>query len=191
MQAESTLLETPLKSLSEFMRQCGFLATYLPRSQDNPIEQLLVDSAPPALSGGEIDYILQIFFLNDALTASEAPTLQARGEISAMLQFFMPLSLPVPESKLYELAYLTSALSKLLPIGALQVTREDGLFYRYCLMHPSKNINQLLIVEVIEMVGLLIRELTPLLAAFVREERTLSEALQAVEHRFAEMAQGK
>lgn len=183
--------ETPLKSLSELLLKSGYLASYLPVGEGNPIEQLMVDTAPQPLVAETPDYILQLFFLNDVLASSQVPALQQGSDISSMLQFYMGLQAEIPEARLYELAYLASALSKILPVGALHVTREDGLFFRYCLMHPNKNINQLLIVELIEMIGLFVRELAPRLQAFLHENLAVADVLRSVESRFSEMAQAR
>jgi len=130
----------------------GALLTYteleteqLSPSHDNPVEQLVIHLTP--------DCPLRIFCANDILNNTTDPK-----NVSSVFYFISRFPLRVEAPFVKEVQRILGLLSPLLPLGALELHPEDGIFFRYMLLTEEAILDGLLALDII----LALQQLLPL-----------------------------
>jgi len=175
---------TPLFQLHEILATCGYPCQHMPMKPEQPFEQLLVALDGEESPSDEYQHVMQVFFLEDVLKVTH-PEAYSSESIKGPACLQMVLEFPIyyaglDSDRRAEALGLLMNLSKAMPIGAWGVQGEQQQIYlRYALMGTSQNLDGYVVKESLDMLAFFVRTMAPALAAFVSQNLTWQQALEA------------
>lgn len=175
---------SPLTQLNEILTACGYPCQHMPMKQEQPFEQLLVALDAEDTPNEEFQYVMQVFFLEDVLKVTN-PEAYGPESIQGPACLQMVLEFPIyydglsPERRAEALGLLMN-LSKAMPIGAWGVQGEKHQVYvRYALMGSDQNMDGRVVKESLDMLAFFVRTMAPALSAFIDDNLSWEQALEA------------
>lgn len=174
-----------LDGLAPVLNFTGYKSSYNPANDDLPFEQLFVSTA---YEGTELEIenspLIQIIYTTDLAKALEAD-MPEDDDSSHILQFFVALTTQqVEESKKSRIHELLSVMSRLLPIGYFGYSDTDGIFYRYSMLSPTKELDDLVVVEIVQMISFYIENAYEKLQMYVGTDKSVEEIVEEFEKGF-------
>lgn len=154
----SPTTKSPLAALLEPLEDLEYYADLQPVEQDGLYEKLYlaldVDEDRP-----ELEYGLEIFFINDVLEAFSA---EDEAEDAVITQFMLVLPFRFPVESFVEVMRLCNLVNRLLPLGAFGLSEDDDAVYlRYCLATESRAVAPEVVIEVVQALEFACREYGP------------------------------
>ena len=178
-----------LDGLAPVLNYVGYKSYYNPANDDVPFEQLFVSTAYEGTEEElEESPMIQVVFLSDLARAMD-PDIPEETTASHILQFFVQLpTLGLEDEKKSQIHELLSVMTKLLPIGYFSYNDSDGIFYRYTMLTPTKNLDDTLIVEIVGMISFFITNAYEKIKTFVDEDLPYEEMIEQLEKGFISAA---
>lgn len=181
------IIKKGLDGLVPVLNYVGYKSFYRKADEEVPFEQLFVSSA---YEGTELEIedspLIQLLYTTDVAKAM-APDMKEDNDSSHILQFFVSFpTLNIENDKKLKIHELLSVMSKLLPIGYLSYNEVDGVFYRYSFVTPTKELDDLVILEIIEMISFFITNSYDKIKLFVGTNLSYDEIVEQFEKGFIE-----
>lgn len=174
-----TTTQTPLHRLQTVLTMLDYSCQLLPIHTDNPFEQILIALDEQIAADAEAQYVMQIFFAEDAMRATGLAI--DADDTTATLQFMLELPVDcqgLPDARLLQTYAALNTLTQIMPIGHLGLNADKKIYYRYALVGDSQNMNASLIADLIGMFSFFLNQFGPLLADFVTNDKDV-ETLMA------------
>jgi hypothetical protein len=102
--------------------------------------------------------LVHIVYLNDLARENEPEKI---ADDTFTLQFFVTLPVEIKAEHKSGLLELLAALNRFLAIGHFGWSGQEGVYYRYCLMSRQKEIDSVLLVEIMQMIGFIVNKFSP------------------------------
>lgn len=154
--AEQT--QSPLAALACPLEDLEYYVD-LQRIEDNGLYEKLYLALDVNDERPELEYGLEVFFINDVMEAFGDET---GGDEPVIAQFMLVLPFQFPGETMLEAMRLCNYVNRLLPLGAMGVSEEDGAVYlRYCLAAESRAVPEAVVIEVVQALEFACREYGP------------------------------
>jgi hypothetical protein len=179
---DESIIPSALGKIQAILDYIGYRTYLLPHDSESKIDQLFVsletehdlDEELEKIENEEIEInnneeddiqeeetpLVHIFFLNDL--ARENAGEEKIADDTFILQFFT--ALPVSEIKdNYKpgLVELITTFNRFMSIGHFGFSEQEGIYFRYCLMLRQKEIDSVLLVEIMQTINFIIKKFGP------------------------------
>ena len=171
---------TPLSYLGWALQENGFQVVYAAPDAELGYEQLLVIWGQDKKGR---DLILKLVFAEDiASFFSQKAGKTLSQDYGYILQFLLVLPLELNQPVLKpELAHLLGVLNRVSPLGSFGFNQAEGVFLKYSLVLPSKEMNLKLIADILETLGLTAKKYISYLDAYFSGKYQVDSILQSIE----------
>ena len=179
------IIRKGLEGLVPVLNYVGYKSFYRAADKEVPFEQLFVSSV---YEGNELEIedspLIQLLYTTDVAKAIDSE-INEENDSSNILQFFVSLpTTNIEAEKKLRIHELLSVMSKLLPIGYLSYNEIDGVIYRYSVVTPTKELDDLVIIEIIEMISFFITNSYHKIKLFVGTNLSYDEIIEQFEKGF-------
>lgn len=165
--------QTPLGLIEQDLREEGFGTHHLVVDADNQYERLLVMLGRDE---HDRDYFLQLTFVNDIMNVLGQPD---QPENAYLLQFSSEFPFKIKIESFAEAARLLLTLNRILPVGALGLSEADQtLNYNYVLVLPDREVDDVVVTEIVDIAMFFIRNFAPLIEAVTTGTRSREEVVE-------------
>lgn len=181
---------TPLERMEAVLTYVGYQTINIPVSADNIAERLLV-TLDPLDEDIEIDLdeeekqellknspLIQIMFLDELV---QNPKEDQDKFTPSTLQFYIALPFQIGADKLWESYRLLAIISQFVHIGNFGMDNNGVVFYRYSFFTQKKEIDSILLVEIIQTINFFIKKFTSKILDFASGAKTLDEVIGNIE----------
>ncbi|MEK7433228.1 MAG: hypothetical protein AABZ74_08870 [Cyanobacteriota bacterium] len=177
---EKPLEENIFAELGKVLDFLGVENQYVPIDQKNKMEQLLVKLKNIDTSLDPT--VMEIVFLNDMFKIAEGEPDEDEykdedEQPSEIIQFFAKLPISTTESNLLGIGNIILRFNPYINLGGFGLTEENEVYYRYCLMRENRQINSLMVMEIIDMAVFFLNILGKEIKCYSEGDKTIEEAL--------------
>jgi hypothetical protein len=166
---EEIIMLEPIAQIQAILDYVGYNTYLIPKGDENKIDNLYVSfktdedietddlninniNDDDEWSEDDLDSqelpLINLMFLNDISKESNDDL----ENDTYTLQFFISINNDNENVELDKLYEQFNNINHFLPIGHFGWKKEDGLYYKYCLMLKDKNIDSILLIETIELI---------------------------------------
>lgn len=166
---EEIIMLEPIAQIQAILDYVGYNTYLIPKGDENKIDNLYVSfktdenienddlninniNDDDEWSEDDLDSqelpLINLMFLNDISKESNDDL----ENDTYTLQFFISINNDNENVELDKLYEQFNNINQFLPIGHFGWKKEDGLYYKYCLMLKDKNIDSILLIETIELI---------------------------------------
>lgn len=151
------------------------LDTYLmPVTEENPIEQLLINLFP---ENEEENYFLHLAYINDILKDSKVELKEY--EDSYILQFYVVLPFTILDKEQEkEMSYLLTKINAQLPQGSFGLNESQLVHYRYYLVSEEREVEPQLIIQLTKQIKQIIEKSLEPLDLVINKQKSSEEVIK-------------
>jgi len=185
---------TPLARLELIFNQIGLPSYLSPKDAEVPFEYLLValDEQPQTAAKN----LLKLVFIEDILNTpgeqgEEVHHPERLGRF-ATLQFYLEQPLKLPTARLLDTYRLVSAMSSLMPNGALvlnEAEKNSLVYYSHTLMMRADSLDLGPVIDLIEQTRFFLNRFLPKIHEFTSSAKSLKQILAETQKGLVEATQ--
>lgn len=170
---------SPLLPLEHTLTSMGYEARLVTGEELDGIELLLVDLGADSRNR---EMVMEVNILQEP----EPPEPTEEFAHPALLQMTLYFPFEVLPTLHLEVCYLATWLSRMMPLGALGFTPEEGLYFRYGLLSPTLDVEPELLVEALDISSYFIQQSAVYLEQLASAHCDLPTVLKEIETTLAE-----